>query len=152
MLDGNPSTGKFQLTVYRPVPLRRVIRQFTQFIKTHSLFSYTSLNNRHLQPSCVLFLQNRIEILKALQIRSAHRSVKSLTEHSDWFVLRHKCIYSCWTNLTKSSKRKGSVSLHLINCHTIKTRGGQLISILNLSTVLRPWCCGDLSFLGFRSK
>ena len=115
VLYGHTSTGKFQLTIYRPVPLRHAVRQFSQFIRTHSLFSYTSLNNRHLQPSCGVFLQNRIEFLEALQMRSAHRSVKSQTEHSDWLFLRHKWIYSCRTHLTKSSKRNTSLSLRLIN-------------------------------------
>ena len=152
MPDGHTSTGNLQLTIYRPVPFRHAVRQFSQFIRTHSLFSYTSLNNRHLQPSCFVFLHNKIEILKALQIRSAHRSIKSQNEHSDWLVLTHKWTYSCRTNLTKSSKRKGSVSLHLIKCHSIKTWGRQVVSILNLSTVLRLWCWGDVSFLGFWQK
>jgi hypothetical protein len=152
MPDGHTSTRNFQLTIYRPVLSRHAVRQFSQFIRTHSLFSSTSLNNRHLQPSCGVFLQNRIEFLKALQISSAHRSVKSQTEHSDWFVLRHKWIYSCRTNLTKSSKNNGSVFLTLIKCHSIKTCAGQVISIHNLSTILRLWCCVELSFLGFRSK
>lgn len=154
MLDGHTSTGNFQLTIYRPVPLRHAVRQFSHFIRTHSPFSYTSLNNRHLQPSCLIFLQNRIELLKVLQIRSANWSVKSQTEHSEWLVLRHKWIYQyrCRINLTKSSKSNGSFSLPLIRCHSIKMCGGQVISVPNLSTVLRSWCCGDLSFLGFRLK
>lgn len=152
MLDGHTSTGHFQLTIYRPVPLRPAVGEFSLFIRTHSLFSYTSLNNRYLQPSCGVFLQNRIEFLNALQISSAQRSVKSQTEHSDWLLLRYKWIYSCRTNLTKSSKRKSSVSLCLIPCHSIMARGGQAISIHNLSTVLRLLCLGDLSFLGFSSK
>ena len=132
--------------------MRHAVRHFSQFIRIHSIFSYTSLNNRHLQLSCGVFLQNRIEYLKALQIRSAHRSVKSQTERSDLLVLRHKWTYSCRTNLTKSSKRKGSVYPRLIKCHSIKVCGGQVTSIPNLSTILRLWCCGDISFMGFRSK
>jgi hypothetical protein len=139
MLDGHTSTGNFQLTIYRPVPLRHAVRQFSQFIRTHSPFSYTSLNNRHLQPSCLVFLQNWIEFLKVLQIRSTHWSVKSQTERSEWLVLRHKWIYlyRCLTNLTKSCRNNGSVSLRLIRCHSIKTCGGQVISVPNLSTLLR---------------
>jgi hypothetical protein len=59
---------------------------------------------------------------------------------------------TCHGRPWKQTNKNDSVSLSLIKCHSIKTYGGQVISIPNLSTVLRIGCCGDVSFLGFRSK